>query len=71
MIIGRRWYSIRDIQTMTGKSRPTLDRWERNGTMPRGRRWTARTLVWGVDEIDGWLRGEWVPPSDSAPQGEG
>jgi predicted DNA-binding transcriptional regulator AlpA len=61
MIIARQWYTSKEIQILTGKSRPTIDRWEAAGLMPRGLRPNKRTIGYPKDKIDAWLRGEWQP----------
>lgn len=59
----KKWYSNREVQKLTGKSRPTIDRWEAEGKMPRGLRPSKRTVVWPTEIIDQWLAGQWTPAS--------
>jgi prophage regulatory protein len=47
-----RWPRVHD---MTGLSRPTIWRLERDGLFPKRRRLTGKTVAWIEDEIMEWL----------------
>ena len=53
--------SVRDVSQLSGLSQPTLNRYEREGKMPRALRFSPRCVRWPRQIIMQWLQGEWVP----------
>lgn len=53
--------SIKEVAELSGLSVPTLNRYEREGKMPKARRFSARCVRWPRPIVMQWLQGEWEP----------
>jgi predicted DNA-binding transcriptional regulator AlpA len=50
--------SIKEVAELSGLSIPTLNRYEREGKMPKARRFSLRCVRWSRPIILQWLQGE-------------
>lgn len=53
--ISRRLYSHRELVQITGLSRTTLWRMQRNGTFPQRRQISPGRVAWVAADIEAWL----------------
>lgn len=51
----QKMYSTHEILSITGLSRATIDRYEKQGIIPRAIRLTSRCSRWRASEIDQWI----------------
>jgi len=50
------FYSLKEIQLLTGgKSRSTIYRWEKNGTIPASHKIGPNSIGWLKSEMDEWF----------------
>jgi len=51
----KQFYSMKDIEALTGLSRTTITRLEERGEFPRRIKIGKARVVWKISEIDAWL----------------
>ena len=51
--------TIEDLVRITGKSRVSIWRWERDGSIPKAIKIRGKTVGWKVEKIESWLNGDW------------
>ncbi|WP_408059133.1 helix-turn-helix transcriptional regulator [Trichlorobacter lovleyi] len=62
--------SPKEVIQLSGLSLPTINRYERDGKMPRAIRYSPRCVRWPRPIIMQWLQGEWEPTPISSNNGE-
>ncbi len=56
-----RYYSQKQVCSISNLSRSTIERLERTGGIPVPRRFGNRCKRYPIDLIEAWLRGDWHP----------
>lgn len=58
----KRFYDMKEVCCLAGISRSTMNRAEKLGFAPKGRRFGARCVRFDREQIDQWLAtGSWLP----------
>ena len=57
----KQYLTQKEVSIISTLSRSTLERLERDGTMPHPRRFGLRCKRYRADEIEAWLAGTWSP----------
>ncbi len=48
--------TFKNVQELTKKSKPTIWRWEKEGLMPKKRKFGIRSVGWLKSEIEHWIQ---------------
>ena len=53
--MSERFLGVREITELTGKSRPTIWRWCRDGHFPKPRKIGPNSIGWLESEVEAWI----------------